>query len=295
MRTPAAMIVGMVLAPCALVLTLAATVAPNWRTLASSTANKPTDEKYHQGIWDICAETLTYQNTQCGLTNDDYFNNQVVQVARALMITSLVVTALGIALASWGVRCWEDAPNFLIAGFGGLVIFISGVLCLIPISWYNYKIYSLLASDTASTSAPSIYVGYCLVLGYLGSCIEIIGGASLMLCFIPPCKKCMQKKRKATSSMYYSKKEKPNKNGNPSQVYSIDSRYGQQDSNPNKVGYSIHNDSYKHEAASRNGHSVVSSDRSYINAMDVTAGEYPRSKTRAASQLSSLPCDSDLL
>ncbi|XP_018425488.1 PREDICTED: claudin-23 [Nanorana parkeri] len=295
MRTPAAMIVGMVLAPCGLVLTLTATVAPNWRTL-SSVPSKPSDFQYYQGIWDICQETTTNQNKLCGQTNDEYFRLEVVQVARGLMITSLIVTGIGIALASWGVRCWEDIPNFLAAAFGGLVIFISGILSLIPISWYNNKIYHLVSADiTPASSPPTISVGYCLALGYIGSCMEIIAGFALMLCFVPPCKKCMKNKGKSKAPMYYSKKQTPNKNEKPSQVYSIQSRYSQEDHNPNDVGYSIQNDNYRHENGSRKPNSIISSPRSYTNPMDVTAGEYPRSNNRPGSQLSSLPCDSDLL
>ncbi|CAI9565196.1 unnamed protein product [Staurois parvus] len=293
MRTPAAMIVGMVLAPCGLVLTLTSTVAPDWRTLAKL-PNLASDIQYIQGIWDICQVSTINQNIQCGQSNTEYFSVQVVQVARGMMIASLIVAGIGIALASWGVRCWEDVPNFLMSGCSGIVIFISGLLSLIPISWYNNIIYNLVSTDTA-TSPPTIYVGYSLVLGYLGSCLELIGGFSLMLCFVPPCKKCFKGKGKPTASMYYSKKQMSNKNGNPSQVYSIQSRYTQEEDNPKQVGYSIQNDSYRHDPGSRKATSVISSPRSYTNPMDVTAGEHHRSYSRPGSHLSSLPCDSDLL
>ncbi|XP_066430306.1 claudin-23 [Eleutherodactylus coqui] len=283
MRTPTVMIIGMVLAPCGLVLNLTSTVAPAWRTL-SSLVNRPTDVILTQGIWDICQETTTNQNEQCGVQNSDYFSQQVVQVARALMIISLVVNSLGIALASWGVRCWEDVPHFLISGFGGLVIFLSGILSLIPIAWYNNRMYNMPAPDQQQNTA----VGYALVLGYLGSCLEIIGGFSLMLCFVPPCKKYMKNRGKATSGMYYSKNQPSHKEKPISHVYSVQNT----DYPSNQLRYSIQNDNYEH---SKKGTSVASSARSYTNPMDVTAGEHPRRYGRPDSQLSSLPCDSDLL
>ncbi|XP_044136098.1 claudin-23 [Bufo gargarizans] len=283
MRTPTVMIIGMVMAPCGLVLNLTSTVAPAWRSL-SSLVNRPTDVILNQGIWDICEETTTNQDKQCGVTDNNYFSQQVVQVARALMIVSLVVNALGIALASWGVRCWEEVPNFLISAFGGMVIFISGVLSLIPIAWYNNLMYTM----PTSVGQQNTYVGYALVLGYLGSCLEIIGGFSLMLCFVPPCKKCIKNKGKPTSSMYYSKKQTPYQEKPTSHVYSVqNSAFPSHD-----LRYSIENDNYRH---GKKTISVVSSPRSYTNSMDVTAGEHPRSYGRPGSQLSSLPCDSDLL
>ncbi|XP_068089811.1 claudin-23 [Hyperolius riggenbachi] len=303
MRTPTVMIIGMVLAPCGLVLDLTSTVAPAWRILTGLNL-KPSDVENHQGLWDICqvssGSANTNQNQLCGQSDTAYFSTQVVQVARGMMIASLVVTAVGIALASWGVRCWEEMPHFIIAGIGGIVIFISGLLCLIPISYYNYNMYSLVTTDSTATA---IYVGYCLVLGYLGSCMEIIGGFSLMLSFVPPCKKCIKNKGKSTSSMYYSNKQTSDKNGNAGKVYSIQSDY-KKDRYPNDVGYSIHNDNYHHyqpESGDRRAKSVISNPRSYTNSrsytnpMDVTAGEHPKNYSRPGSQLSSLPCDSDLL
>ncbi|XP_056407932.1 claudin-23 [Hyla sarda] len=283
MRTPTVMIIGMVLAPCGLVLNLTSTVAPAWRTL-SSLLNRPTNVIMNQGLWDICQESTTYQDKTCGVANSDYFSQQVVQVARGLMIVSLVVNGLGIALASWGVRCWEEVPNFLISAFGGVVIFISGILSLIPIAWYNNQMYTMPAPDGQLYT----YVGYALVLGYLGSCFEIIGGFSLMLCFVPPCEKYIQNWKKTSSSMYYSKKQTPYKEKPISHIYSIQNP----DYSSNNIGYSIENDNYKH---SNKASSVVSNPRSYTNPMDVTAGEHPRSYGRPGSQMSSLPCDSDLL
>ncbi|KAM3937594.1 claudin-23 [Leptodactylus fuscus] len=283
MRTPTIMIIGMVLAPCGLVLNLTSTVAPAWRTL-NSLLNRPSDIIVSQGIWDICQESTINQDKSCGIVNNNYFNQQVVQVARGLMITSLVVTALGIAVASWGVRCWEDVPNFLISAFGGVVIFISGVLSLIPIAWYNNMMYDMPAPDGQQFT----YVGYALVLGYLGSCLEIIGGFSLMLCFVPPCKKCIKNKGKPTSSMYYSQKQTPYKEKPTSHVYSI-----QNTDYPSPGSrYSIENSNYQY---SKKASSIPYSHRSYTNPMDVTDGEHPKSYGRPASQMSSLPCDSDLL
>ncbi|XP_053311947.1 claudin-23 [Spea bombifrons] len=296
MRTPVVMIIGMVLAPCGLVLNLTATVAPNWRQI-SGLILKPQDVVLNQGIWDICEETTTSQSKQCGKSNPAYFSHQVVQVARGLMIASLVVTALGIVLASLGVRCWEDEPVYLMAGLGGLVIFSSGILSLIPISWYTDVMYSLPGSSATET----VSAGYSLVLGYLGSCLEIIGGFSLALSLVHSCKRCMENRGSpAKAAMYYSNKNtsapKTNKSANPdTNVYSINNDTRFRDPYPTSLGYSVGNDNYRYGNGSKNNNSLASSPRSYTNSMDVTEGRRPRSHGRPTSQLSSLPCDSDLL
>lgn len=191
------MIVGIVLGPCGLVLNLTSTLAPTWRDL-SNIPNKAFDVIQHQGLWDICDESQSKRETQCGIQDTlQYFSQQPVQVAKGLMPSSLAVTVLGLAVASLGVRCWQEVPHFLLAGLGGLVLFISGLLSLIAASWYNYELYRL-----PFTIGSTLEVGYCLVLGYLGSCLEIIGGISLTISFAHCYKE--RKMKKAASSVDYS-------------------------------------------------------------------------------------------
>ncbi|XP_063309397.1 claudin-23 [Pelobates fuscus] len=301
MRTPTVMIIGMVFAPCGLVLNLTSTVAPNWRQI-SGLNNNPSDTSYHQGLWDICIQILgssSSSNFNCGQSNTAYFSLQEVQVARGLMIASLVGTALGIALASLGVRCWRDIPIYLVAGLGGLVIFISGILSLIAVSWYNNDMYTM-GGITNLASTSTIQVDYALVLGYLGSCMEIIGGFSLSLSLVHNCKKCMEKRGKSPAAIHYRKKNKyaqnPIKTTYPgSTVYSVRADSPARDHGATNLGYSIGNDNYRYGDGGRRANSVVTNPRSYTNSMDVREGERPRSYGRPESQLSSLPCDSDLL
>nr|XP_056704892.1 claudin-23 [Euleptes europaea] len=189
MRTPAAMVVGIVLAPCGLILNLTSTLAPNWRDL-SRIPDKAFDIIQHQGIWDICEESVSTHDTSCNIQDSlDYYSQLPVQVSKGLMPSSLAVLVLGLVVASLGVRCWTETPHFLLAGLGGLSLFISGVLSLIAVSWYNYELYNLPA-----VAGSTLQVGYCLVLGYLGSCLEIIGGVSLAVSFAQCCKECKLKK-----------------------------------------------------------------------------------------------------
>lgn len=189
------MIVGIVLGPCGLVLNLTSTFAPNWRDVS----HLPT-ESYalvqHQGIWDICNEDQSTSQTTCDIPDTlGYFSQRPVQVAKALMPSSLAVTALGLLVTSLGVRCWQDKPYAPVAGLGGLVLFISGLLSLIPVSWYTHELYNLPVPERSILKA-----GYSLVLGYLGSCLEIIGGLALTFSFVLCYKE--HKLKKAASANY---------------------------------------------------------------------------------------------
>ncbi|XP_052538248.1 claudin-23 [Tympanuchus pallidicinctus] len=183
MRTPAVMIVGLVLCPCGLVLTLTGTLTPNWRQV-SLIPNQPSDLILEQGIWDLCRERQSSHDRLCGQEDElGYFKEVPVQVARGLMPSSLVLTVLGLVVAALGVRCWQKEPRHALAGASGLVLLLSGLLSLVPASWYTHELEVLPAPSDATLA-----VGYSLVLSYLGSCLEILGGVALTLSFHHCCK-----------------------------------------------------------------------------------------------------------
>ncbi|XP_057675387.1 claudin 23a [Corythoichthys intestinalis] len=186
LRTPGIFIFGLVMAPCGWVLNLTATVAPNWRTLEEP--NRPPNEFIEQGIWDICRSVTTSTSSTCGLDDDTYFGNDIIEVAQGLMVASLVVTLVGLAVAIPGIRCWKERPNWVVAGLGGILIFISGVFTLIPISWYTH----ILEDITTETEIETVSVGYCIVLGFIGAIFEILGG---FVMFIGICRCCGGKNR----------------------------------------------------------------------------------------------------
>lgn len=187
LRTPGILIFGMVMAPCGWILNLTSTVAPNWRTL-NVIPNRPSDEFYQQGIWDICRGTSTNVRTECNIADPTYFAQQIIPVAQGLMVASLIVTILGLIVAVPGVRCWRDRPNWTVAGLGGLLIFLSGVMTIIPIAWYTH----ILTQLTTALQFGNVQVGYCIILGYIGGIFEILGG---FVMFIGICRCCGGKNR----------------------------------------------------------------------------------------------------
>lgn len=195
MRTPTVMTLGMVFTPCGLLLNLVSTLAPGWR-LASGFLDRPVDTVLYQGLWDMCLEQSSRER-QCGQQDEwSYFEAQPVLVARALMTTSLATTGLGLLLATLGVRCWRDEPHFALAGLSGAVLFVAGLFSLIPVSWYNHFL-----GDREVLPGPAspvtLQVSYSLVLGYLGSCLLLLGGFSLALSFAPWCEERCHRCRKA--------------------------------------------------------------------------------------------------
>lgn len=190
MRTPAILIIGLVLAPCGWVLDLTSTVAPNWRQLYGI-SGQSVDTVITQGIFDICKTSTIGTAITCGQQSTDtvYFQNQVIPVAQGMMIASLIVTAIGLAVVTPAARCWtSQRPRWVLAGLGGLLIICSGVLTLIPISWYTHFLTSLNTTTTfTNPQSPDIRVGYCIVLGYIGGIMEVLGGLSICIGFCRCC------------------------------------------------------------------------------------------------------------
>lgn len=174
MRTPGIIIFGLVSAPCAWILTLTSTVAPNWRTVHNITG-QPSDVVLHQGIWDICRSFTASRDILCNHEDSEYFNNQIIEVARRMMVASLIVTLIGLAAMTVGTTCWTDTPRTKLAGLCGILISCSGVLTIIPIAWYNHILMDINAPST------DIRIGYCIILGYTGGLAELLDGFVLFI------------------------------------------------------------------------------------------------------------------
>ncbi|XP_076861914.1 claudin-23-like [Brachyhypopomus gauderio] len=169
MRTPRILIFVLIIAPCGWILDLTSTVAPNWRTIHNITGQPP-DLALHQGIWDICRSFTASNDVLCNHEDTEYFNNQIIEIARRMMVASLIVTLIGLSVATIGTHCWTDEPRWTVTRLGGLFIFCSGILAIVPVVWYHY-----ILKDINSPSTD-IRVGYCIILGYTGGIAEVLGG-----------------------------------------------------------------------------------------------------------------------
>ncbi|XP_066525821.1 claudin-23-like [Hoplias malabaricus] len=176
-KSPGILLLGLVLTPCGWILDLTSTVAPNWRTV-HNISGQPPELVLHQGIWDICRSYTESRDVLCNHEDKEYFDNQIIEIARRMMLSSLIVTVIGLAVVTIGTHCWTDKPRWSVAAFGGLFIFISGILAIVPVAWYHH-IHTYINSPSSD-----IRVGYCIVLGYTGGIATILGG---LVMFSAPC------------------------------------------------------------------------------------------------------------
>ncbi|XP_026796623.2 claudin-like protein ZF-A89 [Pangasianodon hypophthalmus] len=176
---------------------------PMWRVSAFIGNNIVTSQIYWEGIWMSCVVQSTGQ-MQCKVYDSMLALTSDLQAARALMVIALVVGIAGIFMAFASGKC----TNFIPEGNGkmrasvaaGVILIITGVLSLIPVSWTASSItrdfYNPVLID-----AQKRELGASLYIGWGAGFLLVLGGALL-------CSSCSQRDDRAPSLKYQSFRSK---------------------------------------------------------------------------------------
>ncbi|KAK9533787.1 hypothetical protein VZT92_008884 [Zoarces viviparus] len=221
MHTSASMVTGIVFAPLGLVLVFTAAITPQWRErqarlgpgsfLRSGGKGQGTGVRSasmevlillrSDGLWESCLQVENSELKQCWPVAGPYRRDPRVRLAQGLILTSLFLCGTGIVLACIGVRCWTDIPLRGIAATGGLLVVIAGLLSLTALGVYTHNL-TRLGMEDPSTGIHnprfpphlSLRPAGSLYFGWLGSCLQMLGGSALLLSFkrprYPTCPSC---------------------------------------------------------------------------------------------------------
>lgn len=141
---------------------------PMWRVTAFIGSNIVTSQTIWEGLWMNCVVQSTGQ-MQCKVYDSLLALPQDLQAARALVIISIIVAALGVLLSVVGgkcTNCLEDesakAKTMIVAG---VVFLLAGLLVIVPVSWTAHNIIQdfynpLVASGQKREMGASLYVGW---------------------------------------------------------------------------------------------------------------------------------------
>ncbi|XP_035024608.1 claudin-23 [Hippoglossus stenolepis] len=218
MHTPASMVMGIVFSPLGLVLVFTAAITPQWREgqarlgmtgpgslLRTGVKGQGTGVKSVEalllrrsdGLWESCLQVEHSELKQCWPVAGPYQRDPRVRLAQGLILTSLFLCGTGIVLACIGVRCWTDLPLRGIAATGGLLVVMAGLLSLTALGVYTHNLGRL------GLTAPgpglnhhrlphlSLRPAGSLYFGWLGSCLQVLGGSALLFGFKQPrCPTC---------------------------------------------------------------------------------------------------------
>ncbi|XP_014848796.1 PREDICTED: claudin-4-like [Poecilia mexicana] len=193
---------GLQIAGCALALfgwigVLIVCALPMWRVTAFIGNNIVTSQIMWEGIWMSCVVQSTGQ-MQCKVYDSMLALSNDLQGARALVVVSIVVGIVGLLIAFVGGKCTnfipEEKAKAKASVAAGAILIVSGVLCLVPVSWTATIIvqdfYNPLVID-----AQKREIGASLYIGWGAAVLLILGGGLL-------CASCPPKEENAPSVKY---------------------------------------------------------------------------------------------
>lgn len=179
---------------------LAATALPQWQTSTYAGDSIITAVATYQGLWMSCASQSTGQ-LQCKVYDSLLALPSSTQATRALMVLGVVLgpLALGVALPGLScTRCGDDDERRKgrLAGAGGGLFILAGLLALVACSWYGHRIVTNFYDATVPVNLKYEF-GPALFVGWAGSALALLGGA-MLTCSCP----CGGGKGKARGGRY---------------------------------------------------------------------------------------------
>ncbi|XP_051877526.1 claudin-2 isoform X3 [Pristis pectinata] len=186
MANTAMQLVALIVCIIGMIGTLSATIMPQWSITAHIGSNVITAIVYMKGLWWTCAMFSTGV-FQCETYNSVLELPTDLQAARAMMVISVALSLLSITISVVGMKCTvcaRDSPiKDKIAGTGGVLFIIAGIMGLIPVAWTMNGVI-LNFHNPLIPGDLKFEIGESLYLGVVAAGLTIIGGVMLSLSFI---------------------------------------------------------------------------------------------------------------
>lgn len=176
-------LLGMLLYAGAWLCVLASTLLPQWLTM--STALLPV-ESYRLGLWETCV-VQDIRGMECRAYDSLLGLASELKLARILMCVSLAVGMLGMLVAIPGLdllnTCEEHGggrTKRALTITGGLLAVVSGLLCLIPISYMAHLAVIHFFDEKVPDVVPRWEFGDAMFCGWAGGLLLVLAGVLLL-------------------------------------------------------------------------------------------------------------------
>ncbi|KAF4082267.1 hypothetical protein AMELA_G00149680 [Ameiurus melas] len=173
---------GFILTVIGLIGLIAGTIMPQWQMSAYVGDNIITAVAMYQGLWMSCAYQSTGQ-IQCKVYDSMLQLNSALQATRALMIISIILTVMGLGVASMGMKCVncgsdDKVKKSRIAMTGGIVILLGAVCSIAACSYFSYQIIRDFYSPFTPVNTKYEFGG-AIFVAWAGTFLTVFGGGLL--------------------------------------------------------------------------------------------------------------------
>ncbi|KAG9351588.1 hypothetical protein JZ751_022839 [Albula glossodonta] len=179
-------IMGIILALVGWLGSIIVCALPMWRVTAFIGANIVTAQTIWEGLWMNCVVQSTGQ-MQCKVYDSLLALPQDLQAARAMVIIAIIVGIFGVVMGIAGGKCTncmeDEASKAKACIAAGVIFIISGLLCLIPVSWSAHTIIRDFYNPLL-TEAQRREMGAALYIGWGCGGLLLLGGG--LLCWNCP-------------------------------------------------------------------------------------------------------------
>ncbi|KAM9455963.1 claudin-7-B [Clarias gariepinus] len=175
-------LLGFALALIGLIGLLAGTIMPQWQMSAYVGDNIITAVAVYQGLWMSCAYQSTGQ-MQCKVYDSMLQLNRSLQATRALMIISILLTVIGLGVASMGMKCTncggdDKVKKSRIAMTGGIILLLGALCSIVACSYFSYQIIQDFYSPFTPVNTKYEFGG-AIFVAWAGTFLTVFGGGLL--------------------------------------------------------------------------------------------------------------------
>ncbi|KAL6470066.1 hypothetical protein MHYP_G00211850 [Metynnis hypsauchen] len=201
-------VLGLALALTGWICDILACALPMWKVTAFIGQNIVTAQTFWEGLWMNCVLQSTGQ-AQCKVYDSMLALPQDLQAARALVVISILLALVGLALAVVGGDCTncveDDSAKAKVSVTAGVCLLVSGVLCLIPVSWSANTVITDFYNPQV-TDAQRRELGASLFVGWGAAALLLLGGGLL-------CCRCPKDEYRGYSAKYTAPRSAANSSG----------------------------------------------------------------------------------
>jgi claudin len=159
---------------------------PMWRVTVFLNSDMYEAEFVSEGLWKVC-DFLNGTQIQC--TEYQLMMPEFLQVARVLMVTCLIMAALGLLSSMVGVKCTKwvegETTKAKIITKAGMVLLTASAMVTFTVTWITVSIWYH-NRNSLEDSGESQKMGTSLYIGWAASVLLLLGGA-LLCCPRLPC------------------------------------------------------------------------------------------------------------